>query len=112
MAQINEISSLRMQDPAVAHATRPRRFKYVNPSFYLFALCWLDMALSFSSRLHLPMPTIASPRQLSGVAVGMVLFGTHHTHGYHAPFWLYHVVPDHQCRFAPFASFARHWRGS
>ena len=45
MAQINEISSLRTQDPAVARATRPRRFKYVNPPFFLFALLLIGYGL-------------------------------------------------------------------
>ena len=108
MAQINEISSLRMQDPAVARATRPRRFKYVNPSFYLFALLLVGYGLIVQFSATSADADYSFARQLLGVAVGMVLF----VHGLSRPFWLYHVVPDHQCRFAPFASFARHWRGS
>lgn len=74
MAQINEISSLRMQDPAVARATRPRRFKYVNPSFYLFALLLVGYGLIVQLSATSADADYSFARQLSGVAVGMVLF--------------------------------------
>lgn len=74
MAQINEISSLRMQDPAVARATRPRRFKYVNPSFYLFALLLVGYGLIVQFSATSADADYSFARQLSGVAVGMVLF--------------------------------------
>ncbi len=74
MAQINEISSLRMQDPAVARATCPRRFKYVNPSFYLFALLLVGYGLIVQFSATSADADYSFARQLSGVAVGMVLF--------------------------------------
>lgn len=74
MAQINEISSLRMQDPAVARATRPRRFKYVNPSFCLFALLLVGYGLIVQFSATSADADYSFARQLSGVAVGMVLF--------------------------------------
>lgn len=74
MAQINEISSLRMQDPAVARATRPRRFKYVNPPFVLFALLLIGYGLIVQFSATSADADYSFARQLSGVAVGMVLF--------------------------------------
>lgn len=74
MAQINEISSLRMQDPAVARATCPRRFKYVNLSFYLFALLLVGYGLIVQFSATSADADYSFARQLSGVAVGMVLF--------------------------------------
>ena len=84
MAQINEISSLRMQDPAVARATRPRRFKYVNPSFYLFALLLVGYGLIVQFSATSADADYSFARQLSGVAVGMVLFALITRMDYHA----------------------------
>ena len=84
MAQINEISSLRMQDPAVARATRPRRFKYVNPSFYLFALLLVGYGLIVQFSATSADADYSFARQLSGVAVGMVLFALITRIDYHA----------------------------
>ena len=84
MAQINEISSLRMQDPAVARATRPRRFKYVNPSFCLFALLLIGYGLIVQSSATSADADYSFARQLSGVAVGMVLFVLITRMDYHA----------------------------
>ena len=84
MAQINEISSLRMQDPAVARATRPRRFKYVNPSFYLFALLLVGYGLIVQFSATSADADYSFARQLSGVAVGMVLFVLITRMDYHA----------------------------
>lgn len=84
MAQINEISSLRMQDPAVARATRPRRFKYVNPPFYLFALLLVGYGLIVQFSATSADADYSFARQLSGVAVGMVLFVLITRMDYHA----------------------------
>lgn len=84
MAQINEISSLRMQDPAVARATRPRRFKYVNPSFYLFALLLVGYGLIVQFSATSADADYSFARQLSGVAVGVVLFVLITRMDYHA----------------------------
>lgn len=84
MAQINEISSLRMQDPAVARATRPRRFKYVNPSFCLFALLLIGYGLIVQFSATSADADYSFARQLSGVAVGMVLFVLITRMDYHA----------------------------
>ena len=84
MAQINEISSWRMQDPAVARATRPRRFKYVNPSFCLFALLLVGYGLIVQFSATSADADYSFARQLSGVAVGMVLFVLITSMDYHA----------------------------
>lgn len=84
MAQINEISSLRTQDPAVARATRPRRFKYVNPPFYLFALLLIGYGLIVQFSATSADADYSFARQLSGVAIGMVLFVLITRMDYHA----------------------------
>lgn len=84
MAQINEISSLRTQDPAVARATRPRRFKYVNPPFFLFALLLIGYGLIVQFSATSADADYSFARQLSGVAIGMVLFVLITRMDYHA----------------------------
>lgn len=84
MAQINEISSLRTQDPAVARATRPRRFKYVNPPFFLFALLLIGYGLIIQFSATSADADYSFARQLSGVAIGMVLFVLITCMDYHA----------------------------
>ncbi len=84
MAQINEISSLRTQDPAVARATRPRRFKYVNPPFVLFALLLIGYGLIIQFSATSADADYSFARQLSGVAIGMVLFVLITRMDYHA----------------------------
>lgn len=84
MAQINEISSLRTQDPAVARATRPRRFKYVNPLFVLFALLLIGYGLIIQFSATSADADYSFARQLSGVAIGMVLFVLITRMDYHA----------------------------
>lgn len=84
MAQINEISSLRTQDPAVARATRPRRFKYLNPPFLLFALLLIGYGLIIQFSATSADADYSFARQLSGVAVGMVLFVLITRMDYHA----------------------------
>lgn len=73
-----------MQDPAVARATRPRRFKYVNPSFYLFALLLVGYGLIVQFSATSADADYSFARQLSGVAVGMVLFVLITRMDYHA----------------------------
>ena len=58
----------------MARATRPRRFKYVNPSFYLFALLLVGYGLIVQFSATSADADYSFARQLSGVAVGMVLF--------------------------------------
>lgn len=84
MAQINEISSLRTQDPAVARATRPRRFKYVNPPFVLFALLLIGYGLIIQFSATSADADYSFARQLSGVAIGIVLFVLITRMDYHA----------------------------
>lgn len=84
MAQINEISSLRTQDPAVVRATRPRRFKYVNPPFFLFALLLIGYGLIIQFSATSADADYSFARQLSGVAIGMVLFVLITRMDYHA----------------------------
>jgi rod shape determining protein RodA len=84
VAQINEISSLRTQDPAVARATRPRRFKYVNPPFVLFALLLIGYGLIIQFSATSADADYSFARQLSGVAIGMVLFVLITRMDYHA----------------------------
>ena len=84
MAQINEISSLRTQDPAVARATRPRRFKYVTPPFFLFALLLIGYGLIIQFSATSADADYSFARQLSGVAIGMVLFVLITRMDYHA----------------------------
>ena len=84
MAQINEISSLRTQDPAVARATRPRRFKYVNLPFFLFALLLIGYGLIIQFSATSADADYSFARQLSGVAIGMVLFVLITRMDYHA----------------------------
>ena len=84
MAQINEISSLRTQDPAVVRATRPRRFKYVNPPFFLFALLLIGYGLIIQFSATSADADYSFARQLSGVAIGMGLFVLITRMDYHA----------------------------
>ena len=73
MPQINEISSLRGQDPAVAKATRPRRFKYLNLPFIAFAALLVLYGLVVQFSVTATDADYSFARQLSGVAIGLVL---------------------------------------
>ncbi len=73
MPQINEISSLRGQDPAVAKATRPRRFKYLNLPFIAFAALLVLYGLVVQFSVTATDSDYSFARQLSGVAIGLVL---------------------------------------
>ncbi len=73
MPQMNEISSLRTQDPAVARATKPRRFKYLNLPFIAFATLLVLYGLVVQYSVTATDSDYSFARQLSGVAIGLVL---------------------------------------
>lgn len=95
---MNEISSVRPQDPSVAKALKPRRFKYVNPPFVFFiiALAAYGLLVQFSATSS--DPDYSFTRQLMGVGVGMVLFAVisrvdyHVLSGYTTVFLIVNVV--------------------
>ncbi len=70
---MNEISSLRGQDPAVARATKPRRFKYLNFPFIAFAALLVLYGLVVQFSVTATDSDYSFARQLSGVAIGLVL---------------------------------------
>ncbi len=70
---MNEISSLRTQDPAVARATKPRRFKYLNLPFIAFAALLVLYGLVVQYSVTATDSDYSFARQLSGVAIGLVL---------------------------------------
>lgn len=75
MAQMmNEISSVRPQDPTVAKTFKPRRFKYLNPPsiFFMLVLVAYGLIVQFSATAS--DPDYSFSRQLMGVGVGVVLF--------------------------------------
>lgn len=71
---MHEISSLRPQDPAVAKALKPRRFKYINPPFLFFVLALIAYGLIVQFSATATDADYSFTRQLAGVAVGAVLF--------------------------------------
>ena len=73
MPQMNEISLLRTQDPAVARATKPRRFKYLNLPFIAFAALLVLYGLVVQYSVTATDSDYSFARQLSGVAIGLVL---------------------------------------
>lgn len=75
MAQmINEISSVRAADPDVLKATRPRRFKYVNPPFLIVVLALVSLGLLVQFSATSANADYSFSRQFMGVLVGFVLF--------------------------------------
>lgn len=75
MAQMmNEISSVRPQDPTVAKTFKPRRFKYFNPPFIFFMLVLVAYGLIVQFSATASDPDYSFSRQLMGVGVGVVLF--------------------------------------
>ena len=75
MAQMmNEISSVRPQDPTVAKTFKPRRFKYLNPPFIFFMLVLVAYGLIVQFSATASDPDYSFSRQLMGVGVGVVLF--------------------------------------
>lgn len=99
MPQImNEISSVRPQDPSVAKALKPRRFKYVNPPFVFFIIALVAYGLLVQFSATSSDPDYSFTRQLMGVGVGMVLFAVisrvdyHVLSGYTTVFLIVNVV--------------------
>lgn len=75
MAQMmNEISSVRPQDPTVAKTFKSRRFKYLNPPFIFFMLVLVAYGLIVQFSATASDPDYSFSRQLMGVGVGVVLF--------------------------------------
>lgn len=95
---MNEISSVRPQDPSVAKALKPRRFKYVNPPFVFFIIALLAYGLLVQFSATSSDPDYSFTRQLMGVGVGMVLFAVisrvdyHVLSGYTTVFLIVNVV--------------------
>ena len=74
MAQMmNEISSVRPQDPTVAKTFKPRRFKYINPPFLFFILALVAYGLIVQFSATASDADYSFSRQLMGVAVGALL---------------------------------------
>lgn len=80
---MNEISSVRPQDPSVAKALKPRRFKYINPPFIFFILTLVFYGLLVQFSATSSDPDYSFTRQLMGVGVGMVLFAALTRMDYH-----------------------------
>ena len=74
MAQMNEISSVKPQDPMVARALRPRRFKYLNIPFVLCAALLVSYGLIVQYAATATDPDYSFARQLMSVCLGLVLF--------------------------------------
>ena len=95
---MNEISSVRPQDPSVAKALKPRRFKYINPPFVFFIVALVAYGLLVQFSATLSDPDYSFTRQLMGVGVGMVLFAVisrvdyHVLSGYTTVFLIVNVV--------------------
>lgn len=71
---MNEISSVRPQDPTVAKTFKPRRFKYFNPPFLFFMIVLVAYGLLVQFSATASDADYSFSRQLMGVAVGVVLF--------------------------------------
>lgn len=95
---MNEISSVRPQDPSVAKALKPRRFKYINPPFVFFIVALVAYGLLVQFSATSSDPDYSFARQLMGVGVGMVLFAVisrvdyHVLSGYTTVFLIVNVV--------------------
>ena len=95
---MNEISSVRPQDPSVAKALKPRRFKYVNPPFVFFIIALVAYGLLVQFSATSSDPDYSFTRQLMGVGVGLVLFAVisrvdyHVLSGYTTVFLIINVV--------------------
>ncbi len=81
---MNEISSLRKEDPAVVRATKPRRFKYLNLPFIAFAALLVLYGLVVQYSVTATDSDYSFARQLSGVAIGLVLAALVSRMDYHA----------------------------
>ncbi len=74
MSRMNEISSVKPQDPDLAKAYKPKRFKYLNPSFLAVACALVLVGLLVQLSATSANSEYSFSRQAMGVAVGIVLF--------------------------------------
>lgn len=74
MLRMNEISSVKPQDPDLAKAYKPKRFKYLNPSFLAVACALVLVGLLVQLSATSANSEYSFSRQAMGVAVGIVLF--------------------------------------
>ncbi len=74
MPQMNEISSVKQQDPDLAKAYKPRRFKYINPPFVIIAGALVLVGLLVQLSATSANSEYSFSRQAMGVVVGIVLF--------------------------------------
>lgn len=74
MPRMNEISSVKPQDPDLAKAYKLKRFKYLNPSFLAVACALVLVGLLVQLSATSANSEYSFSRQAMGVAVGIVLF--------------------------------------
>ena len=74
MPRMNEISSVKPQDPDLAKAYKPKRFKYLNPSFLAVACALVLVGLLVQLSATSANSEYSFSRQAMGVSVGIVLF--------------------------------------
>lgn len=74
MPRMNEISSVKPQDPDLAKAYKPKRFKYLSPSFLAVACALVLVGLLVQLSATSTNSEYSFSRQAMGVAVGIVLF--------------------------------------
>ena len=74
MPRMNEISSVKPQDPDLAKAYKPKRFEYLNPSFLAVACALVLVGLLVQLSATSANSEYSFSRQAMGVAVGIVLF--------------------------------------
>ncbi len=74
MPRMNEISSVKPQDPDLAKAYKPKRFKYLNPFFLAVACALVLVGLLVQLSATSANSEYSFSRQAMGVAVGIVLF--------------------------------------
>lgn len=74
MPRMNEISSVKPQDPDLAKAYKPKRFKYLNPSFLAVACALVLVGLLVQLSATSANSEYSFSRQAMGVAVGIALF--------------------------------------
>lgn len=74
MPRMNEISSVKPQDPDLAKAYKSKRFKYLNPSFLAVACALVLVGLLVQLSATSANSEYSFSRQAMGVAVGIVLF--------------------------------------
>lgn len=74
MPQMNEISSVKPQDPDLAKAYKPKRFKYINPPFIIVVCALVLVGLLVQLSATSANSEYSFSRQAMGVVVGVVLF--------------------------------------